>query len=106
MRFVITGSGGCACTPKPLCQCNICVEAREKGFPYKRCGCSLYLEDIALLIDTPEDIAIANPQYTLDINKAKESIEKISNYDIEIIICYHGGSYTKDIQRSLKSICS
>ncbi len=59
MRFIITGSGGCTCTPKPLCQCNICVEAREKGFPYKRCGCSLYLEDIALLIDTPEDIAIA-----------------------------------------------
>lgn len=59
MKFIITGSGGCVCTPKPLCQCDVCTEARKKGFPYKRCGCSLYLEDSALLIDTPEDIASA-----------------------------------------------
>lgn len=59
MKFIITGSGGCVCTPKPLCQCNVCVEARKKGYPYKRCGCSLFLEDISLLVDTPEDIAIA-----------------------------------------------
>jgi len=59
MKFIITGSGGCVCTPKPLCQCNVCVEARKKGYPYKRCGCCLFLEDISLLVDTPEDIAIA-----------------------------------------------
>ena len=59
MKFIITGSGGCVCTPKPCCQCSVCIEAREKGYPYARCGCSLYLEDIALLVDTPEDIAIA-----------------------------------------------
>lgn len=59
MRFIVIGSGGCVCTPKPLCQCDVCVQAREKGYPYARCGCSLYLEDISLLVDTPEDIAIA-----------------------------------------------
>jgi phosphoribosyl 1,2-cyclic phosphate phosphodiesterase len=59
MKFIITGSGGCVCTPRPLCQCNVCVEARKKGYPYKRCGCSLFLEDISLLVDTPEDIVIA-----------------------------------------------
>ncbi len=59
MKFKIIGSGGCVCTPKPLCQCSICKEAREKGYPYARCGCSLYLEDIGLLIDTPEDISVA-----------------------------------------------
>ncbi len=59
MKFIILGSGGCVCTPKPLCQCNVCVEARKKGYPYKRCGCSLFLKDISLLVDTPEDIAIA-----------------------------------------------
>ena len=45
--------------PKPLCQCSVCVQAREKCYPYARCGCSLYLEDISLLVDTPEDIAVA-----------------------------------------------
>lgn len=59
MKFIITGSGGCVCTPKPLCQCKVCVQARKKGFPYARCGPSLYLEDASLLIDTPEDIAVA-----------------------------------------------
>lgn len=59
MKFIIAGSGGCVCTPKPLCQCAVCVEARRRGYPYRRCGCSLYLEEAALLIDTPEDIAVA-----------------------------------------------
>ncbi len=59
MRLKIIGSGGCVSTPRPLCQCNICTEAREKGFPYARCGCSLYVEDANILIDTPEDIADA-----------------------------------------------
>ena len=59
MKFIVIGSGGCVCTPKPLCQCQVCVQARAKGYPYARCGCSLYLEDVSLLVDTPEDIAIA-----------------------------------------------
>ena len=59
MKFTILGSGGCVCTPKPLCQCNVCIQAREMGYPYARCGCSLYVEDIAMLVDTPEDIAVA-----------------------------------------------
>lgn len=59
MKLKIIGSGGCVSIPKPLCQCKVCTEAREKGFPYARCGCSLYVEDADLLIDTPEDISYA-----------------------------------------------
>lgn len=59
MKFIVIGSGGCVCTPKPLCRCSVCKEARKKGYPYARCGCSLYLEEIGLLIDTPEDISVA-----------------------------------------------
>lgn len=70
MEFTVIGSGGCVCTPKPLCQCGVCTEAREKGYPYKRCGCSLFLEDCSLIVDTPEDIATA-------INNA--DIKKVDN---------------------------
>jgi len=56
MKFTIIGSGGCVALPKPLCKCNVCKEAREKGRPYSRYGCSFYLEDANLIIDTPEDI--------------------------------------------------
>ena len=59
MKFTIIGSGGCVALPKPLCQCEICKEAREKGKPYSRFGCSLFLEDLKLLVDTPEDIVHA-----------------------------------------------
>lgn len=57
MEFKILGSGGCVSLPKPLCCCRVCMEARKKGNPYARFGCSLYLKDAKLLIDTPEDIA-------------------------------------------------
>ena len=57
MKFKIIGSGGCVALPKPLCCCRVCMEARKKGNPYARFGCSLYLEEAKLLIDTPEDIA-------------------------------------------------
>lgn len=59
MKIKIIGSGGCVSTPRPCCSCRVCVEAREKGFPYARTGCSLFIEDINVLIDTPEDINYA-----------------------------------------------
>lgn len=59
MKFTIIGSGGCVALPKPLCKCKVCKEARDKGRPYARFGCSLYLEDLNLLVDTPEDIVHA-----------------------------------------------
>ena len=56
MKLKIIGSGGCVSTPRPCCNCRVCAEARQKGFPYARTGCSLYIEDEKILIDTPEDI--------------------------------------------------
>ncbi|MFC2027334.1 MBL fold metallo-hydrolase [Chloroflexota bacterium] len=57
MKCTILGSGGCTVIPKPLCQCQICVEARKKGIPYSRGGPSAFLHDINLLIDTPAEIS-------------------------------------------------
>ncbi|MCM1040072.1 MAG: MBL fold metallo-hydrolase [Roseburia sp.] len=59
MKIIILGSGGCVSTPRPCCNCPVCTEARQKGFPYARTGCSLFIEDINVLIDTPEDISTA-----------------------------------------------
>lgn len=57
MNFLILGSGGCTLIPRPCCQCAICRKAREEGIPYQRTGPSLFLEDINVLFDTPEEIA-------------------------------------------------
>ena len=46
--------------------------------------------------------AIANPQYTLDMEKAEESMKKIFRYNAHRIICYHGGSVLKQaIERGI-----
>jgi len=57
MELVILGSGGSTITPRPGCSCRICTEARAKGIPYSRSSASIYLSDISLLFDTPEEIA-------------------------------------------------
>ena len=51
-----------------------------------------------------DELVIANPQYTLDLDKAKKSIKNLLNYDIEKIICYHGGVFNKNIKEALEKI--
>jgi phosphoribosyl 1,2-cyclic phosphate phosphodiesterase len=57
MKVVFLGTGASILTPRPFCQCPICVEAREKGVPYSRLGPSLFIEGPEMLIDTPEEIS-------------------------------------------------
>lgn len=56
------------------------------------------------LVVEDKKLSIANPNYTLDMTKAKESIYKLLNYDIDKIVCYHGGIYTEEIKASLMKI--
>lgn len=49
-------------------------------------------------------LEIAAPQFTFDMNEAKKSVSKLLNYDIETVICYHGGEYKGDVSESLKKI--
>lgn len=71
---------------------------------------SIYIKEFKTLVAGDalvvegESITIANPQYTLDMDQAKQSIKKLLNYHIDTIICYHGGIYTKDIRKSLERI--
>lgn len=37
-----------------------------------------------------------NPLHTFDISVAKESLERLTTYDIDSVICYHGGLYSGD----------
>lgn len=59
MKLKVVGSGGMFQIPNPFCKCSICEEARLKKGRYERLGPSLYIEDIKMLIDTPEDIGVA-----------------------------------------------
>lgn len=59
MKLKIVGSGGMFQIPNPFCSCPICQEARRRRGRYQRLGPSLYIDDIKMLIDTPEDIGVA-----------------------------------------------
>ncbi|RDU24675.1 MBL fold metallo-hydrolase [Anaerosacchariphilus polymeriproducens] len=72
---------------------------------------SLYFEPEKTLISgdmlVSEDgvLAIADKRFVLDEEEEIKSIEKIMNYDIEKIICYHGGEYSSNrIKEELRDI--
>lgn len=72
---------------------------------------SLYLEKNKTLISGDAlvleegKLCIADKTFVLNKEKEIEAVEKFCNYEIEKIICYHGGEYeSKNIKEELKVI--
>jgi glyoxylase-like metal-dependent hydrolase (beta-lactamase superfamily II) len=42
-----------------------------------------------------------NPQYTMDMGLALNSLKKLARYDIETVICYHGGLCRQNVKQSI-----
>lgn len=49
-------------------------------------------------------LAIANPQYTLDLDEAIRSVRRLLDYDIEQLICYHGGVFHGDVWQGIRQL--
>ncbi len=49
-------------------------------------------------------LGIANPEYTLDMEGAKQSVRRLAEYDIDKIICYHGGIFDHEVKENLQRI--
>lgn len=47
---------------------------------------------------------IANPQFTLDMGEAVRSVQRLLDYDIDQIICYHGGLFHGDVKQALRQL--
>jgi glyoxylase-like metal-dependent hydrolase (beta-lactamase superfamily II) len=47
-----------------------------------------------------------NPQFTDDMARGRESLKKLANYDIQSVICYHGGLYADDVNRRIAEIAA
>ena len=71
---------------------------------------SLHLPQIKTLIAGDAFIyengkfGIANPEYTLDLNAAYDSISKLSELDLDRVICYHGGVAEKNVKELFLSL--
>lgn len=46
-------------------------------------------------------LELANPQFTLDLDEAVRSVRLLLDYDIEQILCYHGGLFQGDVKQAL-----
>lgn len=57
----------------------------------------------ALVIENGE-FDLANPSYTLDLNSAIRSVEKIRNLHSRKIVCYHGGIMNEAIDDQLNKV--
>jgi glyoxylase-like metal-dependent hydrolase (beta-lactamase superfamily II) len=73
---------------------------------------SLYIEETKTLVSGDavviEDgkLSIANPQFTLNIEQVLASLRELLAYDIQRIICYHGGLFSGDCRIALEDILS
>ncbi|MNM83694.1 putative metallo-hydrolase YflN [compost metagenome] len=47
---------------------------------------------------------IANPQFAWNLDEAVCSVQLLLEYDIEHLICYHGGVFHGDIQKALQEL--
>ncbi|AFS77827.1 beta-lactamase domain-containing protein [Gottschalkia acidurici 9a] len=54
--------------------------------------CNSIITGDAAVIDNNK-LTIANPQFTLDLDMAKDSLEKLISIDADNYYCYHGGKF-------------
>ena len=45
-----------------------------------------------------------NLEYTFDMGEANRSLKKLTQYDIETVICYHGGVFTKNPNKKIAEL--
>lgn len=75
LTVTVLGSGGNSPIPTPTCRCRICERARREGVPHARHGNSLYLEELAAVVDAPEFVY--------------ENLERESVDDLEYLLLTH-----------------
>lgn len=49
-------------------------------------------------------LEIANPGYCLDLKEAVRSVQKLLDYEISQLICYHGGIFQGDVKKALQQL--
>lgn len=49
-------------------------------------------------------LQMANPAFTLDMDEAAHSIEKLIDFDLMQVICYHGGVFTGNVRSALSAV--
>ena len=53
----------------------------------------------ALVADGEEPLSGPKPEFTLDMDRALESVEALANRDVDRVVCYHGGYVDRGTDR-------
>lgn len=71
---------------------------------------SLYLNKSKILI-AGDALVVVNdelmgpvPPAAIDIDEANKSLKKFTQYDIETVVCYHGGIYTNNVNQRIAEL--
>lgn len=71
---------------------------------------SLYIRDSGTMIAADAVVIenghlnIANPHYSLNLQQAIQSVNRLRNYEITELICYHGGLFSGNVQDALNEL--
>lgn len=71
---------------------------------------SLYLEEEKVLLAADAvvieqgQLELANPQFTLDLDLAVASLQKLSLLEIDQLVCYHGGLMREQVAQKLETL--
>ncbi|NOU97250.1 MBL fold metallo-hydrolase [Paenibacillus sp. LMG 31456] len=71
---------------------------------YHKSSKTLIAADALVIVDG--ELLGSQPQYTYDLNLAAMSIKKLTHYDIESIICYHGGLYKGNANQRIAELAN
>ncbi|MDU5143969.1 MAG: MBL fold metallo-hydrolase [Paenibacillus dendritiformis] len=66
-------------------------------------ACKTLIAGDAVVIEDGR-LNIANPRHAWDLKEAVRSVRRLLDYDIERIICYHGGLYDRDVRQALREL--
>ncbi len=72
---------------------------------YHRASKTLIAAD-ALTVNAAGELCGPDPITTLDPNLARRSLAKLAEFDIETVVCYHGGPYRGDANTRLRELAS
>jgi len=70
---------------------------------YHRASKTLIAAD-ALTVNEAGELCGPDPATTLDPEQARRSLAKLLDYDIEAVVCYHGGLYRGDVRGRLSEL--
>ena len=71
---------------------------------YHKPSKTLVAGDCMMLVEN--ELCLPNPETCHDFNVAKQSLRKLSSFDIASVICYHGGLYNKDANSRIREIAT